>query len=81
MLATGIQGLSSFPVNILNKLETHQMGKLVQHHQNISNPLREQLKVGAFFKALFQTKVSNLLQELHSGNFKKIFFYDFQERK
>ena len=34
----------------LNKIETRHVGKLVQHHQDISNPLREKLKVGAIFK-------------------------------
>ena len=35
----------------------------VENRKNISNPLIEWMKVGAFFKAWFQNKVSNLLQE------------------
>ena len=52
----------------LNQPEACKVGKLVWHHINISNILIEQLKVGALFKALFQTKVSNLShkQLLHS---------------
>ena len=38
------------------------MGKLVQHHQNISNPLLDQFKDGAIFQAWFKTKIPNLLQ-------------------
>ena len=41
----------------LNKLETCQLQKLVQHHQNMSTPLKEQIKVGAIFPAKYTTKI------------------------
>ena len=58
--------------------ETRQVGKLVQHHQNILNPLTDHSKVRVFFNALLQTKVSNLLQErqLRSGNV-RFFLFNF----
>ena len=45
------------------------MGKLVQHHQNISNPLLDQIKEGAIFQAWFKNKIPNLSQgrKLHIG--------------
>ena len=57
----------------LNKLETHQRGKLVKKHQNISNSLIERFKV----QALCTTKAPKLLQEqqLCSSIVKVLFFY------
>ena len=63
VLATGSQGFFCFCLwawSRLNKIDTCQMGKLVQHHLNMSHPLIEQLKVGAFFQALFLKKIANL---------------------
>ena len=34
---------------ISNKLDTHHLRELLQHHQIISDPLPDQLKVGAIF--------------------------------
>ena len=39
------------PSHKLNKLETRQLGELILHHQNISNPLIEQIKVSAILQA------------------------------
>ena len=61
----------------LTKLETCQLAKLVQYHQNISNIFKEQLKVGAILKAWLPTKLPSLSQErrLHSNIFNNLFFY------
>ena len=60
----------------LNKLEKGQVGKLVQHHQNISNPLLDQFKDGAIFQAWFKNKIPNLSQgqQLRSGVVEKLIF-------
>ena len=52
------------------------MGKLVQHHQNISNPLLDQFKDGAIFQAWFKNKIPNLSQgqQLRSGVVEKLIF-------
>ena len=64
----------------LNKLETRQVAKLVQSHQNISNILKEQLKVGAILKAWLPTKLPSLSQKqrLRSNILNKFFFTDWE---
>ena len=57
------------------------MGKIVQHHQNISNPLIDQYKVVVFFQSLVPDQSINVVQEqqIQSGNVEKIVFKDVQE--
>ena len=54
---------------ISNQLDPHHLQWLFQHHQHIPDTLQDQLKVSAIFKALFATKILNLLEEqqLHSA--------------
>ena len=53
---------------ILNKLDPHHLPELVKHHLNISDPLQDQLKVGAIVHAWFATKIPSLSlgRQLHS---------------
>ena len=54
VLTSGILGLNMnmWTCRRSKIFKTHQMEKIVQHHQNISNPLTDHLKVCAFFNAL-----------------------------
>ena len=52
----------------LNKLGTPKVGKLVQHHQHISNPLIEKLKVDAFFKPFSDLKSKSPFFSLDFGH-------------
>ena len=42
---------------ISKKLDPHHFCELVQHHQNISDPLQDQLKVGAICQPWFAAKI------------------------
>ena len=67
----------------MNKLETRQMRKLVQHHQNISNSLREQLQVVAFFQTIVPDQSIKFIARSASSAMvisKKLCFNDFQEK-
>ena len=54
---------------ISNKHDPHLLRELGQHYQNISDPLQDQLKVGATFQPWFASTIPNLSQgrQLHSG--------------
>ena len=68
---------------ISNKLDLHHLRELVQGHQNISDPLQDQFKVGAIFQAWFTTKISNLSQgrQLHGGVVKNCISQPFSRTK
>ena len=49
---------------ISNKVEPHHLCLFVQHHQNISDPLQDQFKVGAIFQAWFAKKNAKLFTRM-----------------
>ena len=84
VLATGIQGLSLVPVNMLKIEHIWNLldGKTSSTSSKYFKSLERATKGCAFFKAKFQTKVSNLLQEhqLRNGDFKNNSFNYLKEK-